>query len=208
MPAQTGTYAWNILPAHFHIFLMFSSYRNKAEPPLFETTRSFKFFPSLTSSHSGIFFIQSSLFATFVCWMLYFHRSNHMASTLLTGFPVFPLPHGTLCSPMPVDMFRETAECSRGHSCSPVPLVYNQLALGLAQPRTLTRGPSLFPPEFTLHSFSGIHFLPHILALSFFHSQENWSFYSISPFPSFLSSPWKMCMWFCWFFSLWNIITK
>lgn len=72
---------------------MFSSYRNKVEPPLFETTRSFKFFPRLTSSHPSIFFIQSSLFATSVGWLLYFHRSRHMAWALLTGFTVFTVPY-------------------------------------------------------------------------------------------------------------------
>lgn len=91
--ANTDRY---ILPAHFHIFLMFPSYRNKAEPPLFETTRSFKFFPRLISSHPGIYFIKVLCLPPPYAGYCSFTPSHHMACTLLTGFTVFtepPPPH-------------------------------------------------------------------------------------------------------------------
>lgn len=172
---------------------MFSSYRNKAEPPLFETTRRFKFFPRLTPSHPGIFFIQSSLFATSVCWILQFHRSNLVAcifslASQSSHFLTVPYVHPS----------QWTAGSERRQSAAEAaPALLSLLSItSLLSAWTAqhTHSWTLFPPEFTLHSFSGIHFL-HILALSFFHSQENWSFYSISPFPSFHSFPLKnVCM--------------
>lgn len=121
-----------------------------------------------------------------------------MACTLLTGFTVFTEPPPPTPSRYPMFIYLSGQQGQRDGRVQRRPRLLSRpsgLQPACSRPGTAQRTHSwtLFPPEFTLHSFSGIHFLLHILALSFFHSQENWSFYSISPFPSFHSFPLKKC---------------